>query len=230
MTVTEADIEDLSEEGEVLTADLPSLRLRQRSSYANPLLSGNISNWKRTSFHCERTEPPKYPSNLCPDEGTSHLFWPCKEMEMWIHWRLEWMPALHCTAVIWRLHSPWHLLLAASFGLQLEHHSVTSPARLDLLNNLKIKELTERLMPVCVFQCDFYVLSCHCNPMRFITSDILHEGSTNTPSLNVVGTIIFCSVSWPNDQLYEVNKDKTCLHVEPSGGSIGANYNQRFKL
>lgn len=36
MTVTEADTDDLSEEGEVLTADLSQLRLRQRSSYANP--------------------------------------------------------------------------------------------------------------------------------------------------------------------------------------------------
>lgn len=44
MTVTEADVEDSSEQFEVLTADLSRLRLRQRSSYANPELSGNISN------------------------------------------------------------------------------------------------------------------------------------------------------------------------------------------
>lgn len=126
-TVDKVDKEDSSELSEVLITDIFFHWLKQHSSYANFESFGPFPNEKAPlvlfCFTVRDQSLPKKPLTLRLDEGTSHLF-TCKGMEMHLQWSLEWMPALHCTAAIWRLHSPWHLLLAASFCLQLELKSL----------------------------------------------------------------------------------------------------------
>lgn len=71
---------------EVLMADLSLHWWRQQGSHANSKWSWNISNWKKHLLFypvsLRETRAPKYPSTLCLDEGTSHLFlhvkkWKC---------------------------------------------------------------------------------------------------------------------------------------------------------
>lgn len=150
----------------MLIAVLSLHRLRQESSYVNSESSGNISNWKKAPFVLScftvRGQRLEISINLVPSWGyfTPFFFFTCKEMEMFLHWSLEWMPTLHYTVAIWRLHSPWHLLLPASFGLRFDHHSVTSQLRLNLLYVLPIEKPRERLMRVFE-SCHVYVLSCN---------------------------------------------------------------------
>lgn len=57
MTEKKANMEDLSEHLDPLTADSSQFKAGQWSSYANPELSGIISNWKKapivlSRLHC----------------------------------------------------------------------------------------------------------------------------------------------------------------------------------
>lgn len=98
--------------------------------------------------------------------GALHTCFTCKEMEIHLHWSLEWMPALHCTAAIWRLHSPWHLLLPASFGLQLELRFLSC----------KATGFTQRDWHDCVLTLSFLRLTISLYfSNRLINSDMLLE-------------------------------------------------------
>lgn len=94
--------------------------------------------------------------------------------------------------------------LPASFGLQLEHHSVTSPPRLDL-SYVRAPLPKKKDWCVCVFNCHFHVSSRHiflgdiC--CRWCIAWVLNKGSLFASSeyitcvLNAI-IIIFCIVLW----------------------------------
>lgn len=196
-------------------------RLRQHGSYANSKSSGNISNWKKhLLFHpvsLWEARAPKYPLTLWLRWGHFTPFFTCKEMEMYLHWSLEWMPALHCTAAIWWPNSHWHLLLPGSFGLQLEHHSVCIAVirphrKIDVCFKLVI--FMSDIVTILLQQiyCQWYKVLCLFASSQYITWLL------NTITFYFVCLEIAKLTQWPTQ--WSEWEDNTCLQAKHNWGSI----------
>lgn len=205
ITVEEADEEDWSEHSEVLIADLSLHRLRQWSCYVNSESSGEHFQLKKAPFvlSCStvKDRSPEISINLVPWWGH---FTPFFSMQRDGNVALveSWMDA--SAAAIWLLHSSWHLLSSASFGLQLEHHSGTSLPRLSLLYVLQTEVPTERLMWVYLKAVIF--MSCHYIIPADLLAMIYHMSAQQRLCLPICIFRIynlrfeyyyfFCSVKW----------------------------------
>lgn len=174
-----ANMEDLSEHLDPLTADSSHLKPGQRSSYANPELSGWDHFQLKKNTYCFIPAPllvtrPRIAHQACRQKRGLRTFSASKVMEMHLHWS-SWMNGSST------LHSGH---LTTSFFLCDFVTSFLWPATCPSATSVALTKstadeawacgMTDATMFMSTKVQKFHVLSCHWPSYGFIVKDLLH--------------------------------------------------------